>query len=201
MQEETSKKRNRLPNIWAGVYISVALVCDTIEWLLNFALVGLIINRAITILYYGWTFIFFAFRGIPFWHTKRLTNNIAGFFIEIIPILDLLPAKTASAFVNVRIVRKEDHAYNNKIEEARAKNMPKIKKQLLQQQKTQQRMVMLAEREQKQRTRIINLDEERRKRNEEKENEYLITQEQTAGTRYQYAQDQFQNYQASQKAA
>ncbi|TSC61691.1 MAG: hypothetical protein G01um101448_208 [Parcubacteria group bacterium Gr01-1014_48] len=202
MQEETSAKRDRLPIIWAGAYVCVAGFCDLIEWVLNFAGgIGIVINRAITIVYNGGVLLFFAFRGIPFWHTKRLTNNIAGFFIELIPVLDLLPAKTASAIMNIRIVRKEDHEYNKRIEEAQAKNIPKIKKLFLEQQKQQQRMAMLAEREGRRSRRIQELEEERQRKKAEEENEHLIAQEQTAGTRYQYAQDQFQNYQRSQRAA
>ena len=180
MEDRPPQKRNRLPNHWAGAYIAVAFAFDGVEALLNFALgIGVLLNRLITIIYNFGLFFFFAFRRIPFWHTRRLTNSGIGFLVEITPLLDTLPAKTVTAIINIRIVRREDHEYNKKNEEAWLKNMA-ANNQVSGAQARGRRAQMLQKREGRKMEQPIRLEEWRRKKQLDEENAAALREKQVA---------------------
>ncbi len=178
MEEELPKERKRIPNVFAAGYILTAGFCDLIEIVLDLLLVGIFINRCITILYNIGVFLFFTFRGISPWHTKKLANNAIGFIIEFIPILDILPAKTVTAIINIMIVRNEDRAYNDKIKEEHNKNQPILKKQMLENQRREQRTVLVQQRELQRVRRTADLEEERQQKEMDEENDAAIREKQ-----------------------
>lgn len=206
MEEQLPQKRNRLSATYAGAYVLAAVFCDVVEIVLTFLVIGIFMNRFITILYNFGVFFFFSIRGIPFWHTKRLANNGIGFLLELTPILDILPAKTATAIINILIVRKEDNAYNHKIVQEHKKNQSVLKKKFLEQQKSRQRSVLVEQRELHRSKRIAELDEKRRQKEIDEENYATIREKQVAEINEPYQSSnsrssQNSTYQPIRKAA
>jgi hypothetical protein len=113
------EKRNKIPNSTALFMIVVALIYDAIGAILDFLLIGIVLNP-IFVTPFGWLhfYVWFKRREVNFMDsTKRaITMFLMGLFEEI-PILNALPGWTVGVIILIIIVRSEDGAYNKKLKE------------------------------------------------------------------------------------
>lgn len=97
---------------WALVLI-IGITLDVIQIALNFAFgAGVLINRFIIIGFQFALTFFLALNGINVMKPKRLASLLAGFGIEIMPALDMLPGCTGMVVYNWVVSNAE-----NKIKE------------------------------------------------------------------------------------
>lgn len=125
MDEE---KRQRIGNMQGALMIAVAATVDGIQFLLNFIpFVGWIFTALISIFAWLTFFVWFKFNGVGFLEGKAAVLKFSLIFgvsiLEIIPVLNDLPAWIAYIVLMILIVRAEDVMYN-KI--GGIKKMPKI---------------------------------------------------------------------------
>ena len=98
--------------------LGVALTIDGVQFLLNFIpFIGWIFVSLISIFAWLTFYLWFKLNGIPFLRGKaallRITSILSvGGIIEIIPILNDLPAWTFAVAVMLVIVKLEDKMYN-----------------------------------------------------------------------------------------
>lgn len=93
--------------------MGTAAIVDFFQFLLNMLLIGIILNRFISILTLLTFYIWFKMHNVSFSNSpKRFGVMAITGLTEIIPLLDLLPAWTISTGVTIGIVRREDAVYN-----------------------------------------------------------------------------------------
>lgn len=85
MQENKS-----LNNTTIGLMVGVALFFDTLQALLTFIMMGWLVTPVA----YGTFWLWFKMKGLDFFTLKRAPSMGVGFFIEMIPGLDVLPSIT-----------------------------------------------------------------------------------------------------------
>jgi len=97
-QTEEDEPKNSLPKGTIALMISTALFFDAIQVILLFFAVGVVLNTFINI-FAGLTFfLWFMMHGISFLSPKRLAGIGGGFIVELIPILNSLPAWTGAVW-------------------------------------------------------------------------------------------------------
>jgi len=88
--------------------ISVALFFDIIIALINLIPVaGQIISMVIGAVAYAIFFLWFAMKGVRLMTPKKIAAMGTGLLISIIPIINVLPAVTASVILTIIFDRKE----------------------------------------------------------------------------------------------
>lgn len=80
-----------------ALMIAVALLYDALQAILNFIFLGWLVSPAAFLTFYVW----FKMNGIKFATPKRSGIMGAGFIIELIPILNTLPAWTLAVVLIV----------------------------------------------------------------------------------------------------
>ena len=119
MAEETPQKP-RIGGFTAGLLITFALLCDVLQFLFSFFhvipwignAVAFVVVLFITIVSYVVLGLWFALLRINYFTGKRaalkVLTMLATFSIELIPLLDSLPAMTAGVLTMVIVSRIED---------------------------------------------------------------------------------------------
>lgn len=106
--KDTPKKGNhKIKNFEWGLLIALAIIVDIIQFVLTFFVVGVVINRFITIIGGIVVPVYFYLRGITM-NSKKWTNIVASFVLELIPIVDMLPAWTRLIFRIMAIDKAEE---------------------------------------------------------------------------------------------
>lgn len=94
--------------------IGVAVVVDFVQGLLTAGIVGLIVSTFISIFAWLMFFLWFKLNSIGMLDSgARLAITIwGGAFVEMIPVINVLPAWTISVAIMLFIVRSEDVIFN-----------------------------------------------------------------------------------------
>lgn len=108
------EKRNRIDNIQAMFMIGVAAMVDFVQGLLTAGFIGIIVSSFISIFTWLMFYLWFKLNGIGFLDqgTRLAVTIWGGAFIEILPIINVLPAWTISVVIMFFIVRSEDALFN-----------------------------------------------------------------------------------------
>ncbi len=132
------EKIDRIPKSTAMLMVGTAIFFDTLQMFLNFILIGFILNPVLVTPIASLTFyLWYKMRGVGLSDSaKRFAVYVAGFLLELIPILNTLPGLTLSTLIMVMIVRAEDKVENAKNKSKIAAEEKQLKK--LEQQKTAQ---------------------------------------------------------------
>lgn len=114
MPEKTIEKKQRIGNTQGVLMIGVAVVVDFVQGLLTAGIVGLIVSTFISIFAWLMFFLWFKLNSIGMLDSgARLAVTIWGVaFIEMIPVINVLPAWTISVAIMLFIVRSEDVIFN-----------------------------------------------------------------------------------------
>lgn len=114
MPEKTIEKKQRIGNTQGVLMIGVAVVVDFVQGLLTAGIVGLIVSTFISIFAWLMFFLWFKLNSIGMLDSgARLAVTIwGGAFIEMIPVINVLPAWTISVAIMLFIVRSEDVIFN-----------------------------------------------------------------------------------------
>ena len=100
--------KHKISNVSAVLMISVALFFDIIIALINLIPVaGQIISMVIGAVAYAIFFLWFAMKGVRLMTPKKIAAMGTGLLISIIPIINVLPAVTASVILTIIFDRKE----------------------------------------------------------------------------------------------
>ena len=96
--------------------LGTAIFFDTLQMFLNFIVIGIIVNPVLVTPLASLTFyLWYKIKGVGLSDSaKRFAVFLTGFFIELIPILNILPGLILSTLVMITIVRAEDKAENTK---------------------------------------------------------------------------------------
>lgn len=89
------EKKPRFKNTTIVFMVVVAIFFDVLQWLLAFIFMGWMVSIFAVLTFYLW----FRLNGVKFVSPKRIGTLFGGFFIEIIPILNVLPAWTAAVTI------------------------------------------------------------------------------------------------------
>lgn len=84
------EEKKGLNNTTIALMVSVALFFDVLQWLLAFIFMGWLVSIFALLTFYTW----FKMRGMNFVRPKRAALLGGGFIIELIPIINILPAWT-----------------------------------------------------------------------------------------------------------
>lgn len=106
--------------------LGVAIFFDVFQMFLNFIIIGMILNPILVTPFASLTFyLWYKMRGVGLSDSaKRFAVYVAGFLLELIPILNTLPGLTLSTALMIVIVRAEDKVENakNKLKMPNRKN-------------------------------------------------------------------------------
>lgn len=124
------QERNRIPNTTRALMLAVAGAVDAVQLatkpLALIPFVGIVIafaiDAAVSILA-GLTFgLWFALRRVNFFSGRRGARKalfvFSGFFLEVLPVINILPAWFLSVWYVIKEVQKEDRAYNKRQRDA-----------------------------------------------------------------------------------
>jgi hypothetical protein len=114
MEEE---KRKRIGNTQGALMVGVAATIDGVQFLLNFIpILGWILTSLISIFAWLTFFVWFMFNDVSYLKGKAVVLKVALIFcvpiVEVISILNDLPAWTAYIIIMLLIVKAEDVLYN-----------------------------------------------------------------------------------------
>ncbi len=107
--QEVRRKISTLNAIWI---ISIAVICDCLQFLLTLGVISSIFNILITII--AWTIfaVWFFLLGINYFKGKKAMSKVLSVFgsliVELIPILDALPTLTIGVVGIIWSSRKEE---------------------------------------------------------------------------------------------
>ncbi|MBX4195791.1 hypothetical protein KW796_02460 [Candidatus Parcubacteria bacterium] len=88
--QQHPKLRPELGNQTIALMISVALFFDALQGMLNFLLMGWLVSPVALLTFWLW----FRLHGIKFTSAKRIGIMGGGFILEMIPMINTLPAWT-----------------------------------------------------------------------------------------------------------
>jgi len=89
------EEKKGLDNITIALMISVALFYDILQVPLNFIFMGWLVTIFAFLTFYVW----FKIRGLSFATPKRAMLMGGGFFIELVPLLSVLPVWTLTILI------------------------------------------------------------------------------------------------------
>ena len=96
----------QISSIWAFIMVGVALCFDAIVFFINFIpFLGQIISIIIGFIAYMTFFLWFKLKGVDMMKPKRVATMGVGFFISLIPILNMLPEITISVIITIASTR------------------------------------------------------------------------------------------------
>lgn len=112
--EYNEEKRKRIGNMQGALMIGVAGVIDFVQGLLTAGFIGVIVSTFISI--FAWLTFYFWFKlnGINMLDSgvRKIITLLCGAFIEMLPVINVLPAWTISVVIMLFIVRSEDVIFN-----------------------------------------------------------------------------------------
>lgn len=99
---EASGDQKKLTKIVIFLMVSLAIVFDLINFLINFIpIIGQIISIFVSIVGYSIFIIWFMLKGIKLTTKKRAASMGIGCIIELLPLVNMLPAMTASVVLTI----------------------------------------------------------------------------------------------------
>ena len=84
------EEKKGLNNTTIALMISVAIFYDVLQWLLAFIFMGWLVSIFALLTFYVW----FKMKGMSFMKPKRFAAFGGSFIVELIPIINILPAWT-----------------------------------------------------------------------------------------------------------
>lgn len=125
------EKIERIPNSTGAIMLTFALFIDILQALLEFMIIGLILNPLITIITWLIFWLWFNIRGVNFSKsTKRVLSTAFTALVEMTP-LSFLPTWSFNTFYLIYTARQEDAQYN-RIMEVQIKNQKARQHQAMQ---------------------------------------------------------------------
>lgn len=101
----------KISNTTFGLMIVVAVFVDLIQLLLNLIpVIGWIIIWGVNILAWMTFYVWFKTKGVSLSKPTRILGFLGSFFIELIPIINVLPASTLMVVLTVSSSRAEELA-------------------------------------------------------------------------------------------
>ncbi len=85
--------------------IIVALFFDLIQFILSLMVIGFVVNWSISVFAWLTFFLWFKIKGVSFANPKRAGSLLGGFLIELIPLVDMLPAWTGAIILVILSLR------------------------------------------------------------------------------------------------
>lgn len=98
-------KESKLKNVTIALMVSVAIFYDSLQALLNLIFMGWLVTPVAFLTFWIW----FQIKAVSFMTAQRITIVGGGTLVEMIPMLDTLPAWTAAVAlmaINVRMKEK-----------------------------------------------------------------------------------------------
>jgi hypothetical protein len=108
---EAAKKRIRIGKMQSTVIVGIAVGVDFVQGLLTISAIGLIVNTFISIFIWLMFWFWFRLNGIGFLNGKVVLKTVAMWgagIIELMPVINNIPAWTVSIVIMLIIVRIED---------------------------------------------------------------------------------------------
>lgn len=132
-KKKTSGERQQNASIWfkIGLY-TIALCTDGIQVILNFFVVGAIINRFIDFMTAGLFLAIMYYKDISIAEHWKLYVSVGATLLgEEIPIVDIAPLWTVDAWYIIRTIQKDDVAYNEQMNTTETEELRKKQQQQL----------------------------------------------------------------------
>jgi len=92
MAEGNKSNNSKIPDWQAPLIFIVAGLYDAVQAFLDFILIGLLFNWAISIWAWLTFFVWFSILGVKFGNPKKSLSLVGSLLIKLIPLLDMLPA-------------------------------------------------------------------------------------------------------------
>ena len=103
------KKKEKIDNITATLMIGTAVLFDGFQAFLTLLLIGPFVNWLISIFAWLTFFLWFMLKGVHFTkNLNKLFTFMGGSLMEIIPVVDALPAWTATIIITILMIKAED---------------------------------------------------------------------------------------------
>lgn len=103
-------KKHKIGNVTAGIMLLLALLADGLQFLLTLSVLLLPLSLLVTFLcgagFALWFFILGAYSGKG--AEKKLLTSLVAVVAEIIPVINAVPAITASVVINIALSRLDD---------------------------------------------------------------------------------------------
>ena len=106
--EEGKKKKQRINAVTAGFMITVALLYDGVQFALVWIGIGFLVNWLISVCAWLTFFFWFKSKGVSYAKPKNVLTAGVALLLEIIPVLNALPALTLSVLALIVITKSED---------------------------------------------------------------------------------------------
>lgn len=100
-KEESEKPKSSLPKGTIVLMLVTAGIIDAVQAFLLLFAIGAVLNTFISIFMVFVFFLWFMMHGVSFVSPKRLMGMGGGFLVELIPVLDALPAWTAAVWYTI----------------------------------------------------------------------------------------------------
>ena len=107
---EGQKKEPRISNFTAGFMIVFVLLVEGIQIALDFALIGVVVNFAITFFAQIVIAFWFWMKNVSFRSTKKIVTIGVSLLIEFIPVIDILPGFLVQTVAIILLTKAEDGA-------------------------------------------------------------------------------------------
>ena len=108
--------RERISGATATFKAVTAGMFDFLQGILNFAIIGVVMSSLVSVAAWLTFFMWFKFHDVGFFEggVRKVIIMGAALLVEIVPILNTLPAWTVAVLLLIAIVWKEDKRYNKK---------------------------------------------------------------------------------------
>ncbi|MEY4602310.1 MAG: hypothetical protein RL292_251 [Candidatus Parcubacteria bacterium] len=100
-KEESEKPKSSLPKGTIVLMLVTAGIIDAVQAFLLLFAIGAVLNTFISIFMVFVFFLWFMMHGVSFVSPKRLMGMGGGFLVELIPVLDALPAWTGAVLYTI----------------------------------------------------------------------------------------------------
>jgi len=108
MVEQNQQKPPKIGKVTAIFMLIVAIFFDVLVFRINFIpVLGQVLSIGITVFAYAIFLFWFILKGVKLMSGKKIAAMGGGFLVEIIPIVNMLPAVTFSVAMTILLDRKE----------------------------------------------------------------------------------------------
>ena len=113
-------ERHRIPVTVFATMVGVAGAIDALAAMLTPLIIGFALNSILSMLAWVLFYIWFQIQSVKFLEggLRKAIIYFGGGFLELIPIINILPIWTLTVVLTIFIVRVEDAEYNKKMIEA-----------------------------------------------------------------------------------
>lgn len=91
---------SKISNTEWGLVIGFAAMIDLIQFILNLFVIGLAVNRIINFVIGPSLALYYKIRGVKM-NSKKVGSLVGSFALELIPVLDVLPAWTGNVVMTM----------------------------------------------------------------------------------------------------